>query len=61
MTTKECSSMDEKKQPDEQEKDPGLSAADEAIEDLEPETEEGAAVKGGSFGGGGGGNRPPIG
>jgi hypothetical protein len=61
MITKECSSMDEKKQQDEQDKDPGLSVADDAIEDLEPETEEGAAVKGGAIGGGGGGGRSPIG
>jgi hypothetical protein len=46
--------MDEKKQQDEQEKHPGLSVADESIEDLEPETEGGAAVKGGVMGGGGG-------
>jgi hypothetical protein len=45
---------------DEQEKDPGLSDAGESIEDLEPETEEVAAVKGGVMGGGGGG-RSPIG
>jgi hypothetical protein len=53
--------MDEKKQQDEQEKDAGLNATDEAIEDLEPETEDGAAVKGGVMGGGGGGGRSPVG
>ena len=52
--------MDENKQPDEHEKEPEPRRADEAIEDLEPESDEAEAVKGSSFGGGGGGNRPPM-
>jgi hypothetical protein len=49
---KECSSMDENKQRDEQEKEPELRGSDEAIKDLEPETDEGEAIKGDNFGGG---------
>jgi hypothetical protein len=52
----EWSSMDEKEQWDEEETEPGLRRADEAIEDLEPEKEESEAVKGGGRGGGTGGD-----
>jgi hypothetical protein len=45
--------MDENEQRDEPEQDPGLSPGHAAINDLEPETEEAAAVEGGSNSGGG--------
>ena len=40
--------MDEQKRPDRQEKEPELRRPDEAVKDLEPENEEGEAVKGGA-------------
>jgi hypothetical protein len=40
--------MDEQRQPDKPEKEPQLRRPDEAIKDLEPDQEEGDAVKGGS-------------
>ena len=49
VITEECSSMDENKQPDELERDPRLTPGHAAIEDREPETEEAAAVEGGSI------------
>jgi hypothetical protein len=57
---KEWSSMDEKRQQDEQEKEPGPGNADDAVADLEPEMHEAEAVSGGSTGGGNGG-RPTMG
>jgi hypothetical protein len=45
--------MDETKQRDELERDPGLTPGHAAIADLEPDTEEAAAVEGGSNPGGG--------
>jgi hypothetical protein len=57
---KEWSSMDEKRQQDEQEKEPALGSADEAIADLEPEMDEAEAVSGGGSRGGSGGGRPTI-
>ena len=40
--------MDEQRQPDKLEKEPELRRPDEAIKDLEPDKEEGDAVKGGN-------------
>jgi hypothetical protein len=40
--------MDEQRQPDPQEKEPELKRPDEAVKDLEPDREEGDAVKGGA-------------
>jgi hypothetical protein len=42
--------MDEQKQPATQEKQPKLKRPDEAVKDLEPEKDEGEAVKGGDLG-----------
>jgi hypothetical protein len=52
--------MDENKQPDELERDPRLTPGHAAIEDLEPEMEEAAAVEGGSNPGGGVATRGPT-
>ena len=60
VITEECSSMDENKQPDELERDPRLTPGHAAIEDLEPEMEEAAAVEGGSNPGGGVATRGPT-
>ena len=40
--------MDEQTQPDAQGKEPELKRPDEAVKDLEPDTDEGDAVKGGA-------------
>ena len=40
--------MDEQRQADKQEKEPEVRRPDEAIKDLEPDKEEGDAVKGGA-------------
>jgi hypothetical protein len=40
--------MDEQRQPDEQETEPELRRPNEATKDLEPDNEEGDAVKGGA-------------
>jgi hypothetical protein len=54
----EWSSMHEKKQRDQRDKEPGPRRADDAIKDLEPGKEEGDAVKSGGLGGDRGGNLP---
>jgi hypothetical protein len=54
----EWSSMHEKKQRDQQDKEPRLRRADYAIKDPEPEKEEGDVVKSGGLGGDRGGNLP---
>jgi hypothetical protein len=61
VINEEWSSMDKKEQSDEQEQEPGLTRADEAIEDVGPEKEEGDAVTAGGRGGGtGGGTLAPV-
>jgi hypothetical protein len=40
--------MDEQRQPDKQEKEPELRRPEEAVKDLDPDQDEGDAVKGGA-------------